>query len=198
MRSEEYRDNFLSCRLLSADFLLFAVRTWRLQRHRGGEWLKLLHCEGGMWVMCTGNYCTGQEAWPAPVSFWHKGWTRGCVPYINFPIHRVALLKLLLNCLENVRAWVLFYLEKHPTMTPVIHYTNQLSGAVLLPLCRRKVRAAFKTTVHAELKQRKCDFSILPVKLLPEKYTISWEISSPCLSQPLKTVNCHIIIKLHV
>lgn len=61
MRSEEYRDIFLSCRLLAADFHLFAVRTWRLQRHRGGEWLKLLHCKGGMWVMCTGN-CSGSMA----------------------------------------------------------------------------------------------------------------------------------------
>lgn len=82
MRLDKYRDNFLSCRLLIAVFLLFAVRTWRLQRHRGGEWLKLLHYKGGMWVMCTENCCTAQEVWPAPASFWHKGWTRGCVLYI--------------------------------------------------------------------------------------------------------------------
>lgn len=62
MRLDKYRDHFLSCRLLIAHFLLFAVRTWRLQRHRGGEWLKLLHCKGGMWVMCTENCCTGQES----------------------------------------------------------------------------------------------------------------------------------------
>lgn len=121
--------------------------------------------------MCTGNCCTGQEAWPAPVYFWHKDWTRGCVLYINFLIHRLGLLKLLLNSLENVHAWVLLYLEKHPTMTPLAHYTNQHSGAALSPLCTRKVRAVFKTTVHSELKQRKCDFSIFSVKLLPEKYT---------------------------
>lgn len=167
MRSDKNRDLFPSCRLLTADFLLFAVRTWRLQRHRGGEWLTLLHCKGGMWVMCTGNCCTRQEAWPAPVSFWHKHWTRGCVLYINFLIHRVALL----NSLENVHARVLFYLEKHPTMTPLARYPNQHSGAVLLPLCTWRVRAVFKTTVHAELKQIKYDFSFFSVKLLPEKYT---------------------------
>lgn len=78
----------------------------------------------------------------------------------NFLIHRAALLKLLLNSLENVHAWALFYLEKHPAMTLLTHYTNQHSGAVLFPLCTRKVRAMFKTTVDDELKQRKCDFRI--------------------------------------
>lgn len=48
MRSYKYRDNLLYCRFLSDGFLLFAVGVWRLQGHKGGEWLKLLRRRAGM------------------------------------------------------------------------------------------------------------------------------------------------------
>lgn len=135
------------------------VKTVRLQRRNASEAYRgLLH-----WSVSKANS-----------SFFFSGTKAGHVDAscaLIFFMHRFALLKLFLNSLENVPSWVLFYQEKHSTVTSLTHYTNQHSRAIMSPCCTRKVRGIFKTTMPSVLKERKCDFNTFSVKLLAEKYT---------------------------
>lgn len=199
MRLDKYRDHFLSCRLLIAHFLLFAVRTWRLQRHGGGEWLKLSHCKGGMRVMCTENCCTGQESMASSSFFLAQRLDTWMCPVHSFSHPQSSSPETAPEFLGKCACLGPILPREAPNHdTSCQLYKPALWGSTVPFVHARKVRAVFKTTVHAELKQIKCDFNIFSVKLLPEKYTISGGIPSPCHSQPLKTVNCHIIIKLHL